>query len=47
MEKRRKRRDGEEVEKVEPVKEEILVENKVVNAPVDAGVDGKGQEEPP
>lgn len=39
--------DGEEVKKVEPVKEEILVENKVVNAPVDAGVDGKGQEEPP
>jgi hypothetical protein len=39
--------DGEDVEKVKVVKEEIVVEDKVVNAPVDAATDADGQEEPP
>jgi len=39
--------DGDEMEKVELMKDEVVVEEKVVNAPGDAGVDVKGQEEPP
>ena len=39
--------DGKEVEKVKIAKEEVMVEDKVINAPVDAVVDVKGQEEPP
>jgi len=42
----KKDEDGEEVEKVKIVKE-VLVEDKIVNAPLDAGFDVEGQEEPP
>jgi endonuclease-3 len=40
-------KDGEEAEKVNVVKKEVVVEEKVVNAPVDTGVGVKGQDEPP
>jgi endonuclease-3 len=43
----KKDENGEEVEKVKVVKEEAFVEEKIVNAPADAGVDVEGQEEPP
>ena len=38
--------DGGELDKVEIVKEEVVAEDKVVNAPMDAGVDTQGQKDP-
>jgi endonuclease-3 len=43
----KKSEDGGEVEEAEVVKEEVVVEEKPVNAPADAGVDVEGQAGPP